>query len=374
MLFDWHLLRMALAAVVFIPLRVWAGDDPQNEKVDAPAAASISRGDAVSDPLLFLLRAPEIRQKLAIRDQQVEAVEQLVGEIDEPLWRLRDAQFLSAENSTKAWLLIDQTESKLGRVLQQNQETQFRQLLVRARGLQALLSSDVIQSLGLSPLMTNQIAEILEETRKEARQIQGNSTDKVRKDRSLMLKKLQDAAQNRVAALLTNEQKQKWQQRMGRPYDFGQVARRYVRAPELRGVEAWINSEPLRLADLRGKVVVLHFFTFGCINCIHNQPAYKDWHERFSAKGVVVLGIHTPEGKDDRKLDNIRKAIQDQRIPYPVAVDNKKENWTAWANHSWPAVYIIDKEGYVRYWWYGELNWQGAGGERLYRKKIAELL
>ncbi|MGW8258453.1 MAG: redoxin domain-containing protein, partial [Thermoguttaceae bacterium] len=124
----------------------------------------------------------------------------------------------------------------------------------------------------------------------------------------------------------------------------------------------------------RGKVVVLHFFTFGCINCIHNQPAYRDWHERFSGRSVVILGIHTPEGESDRKLENIRKAIEKQKIAYPVAVDNKKENWNAWANHIWPSVYLIDKEGYVRYWWYGELNWKGAEGEKLYREKIAELL
>ncbi len=152
------------------------------------------------------------------------------------------------------------------------------------------------------------------------------------------------------------------------------LPRRHVQAPDLRGVEEWINSAALTLAGLRGKVVVLHFFTFGCINCIHNQPAYKDWYERFSRQGAVVLGIHTPEGTGDRKLENIRKAIQDQAIAYPVAVDNNKENWNAWRNRTWPSVYLIDKEGYVRYWWYGELNWQGAHGEKICREKIAELL
>ena len=155
----------------------------------------------------------------------------------------------------------------------------------------------------------------------------------------------------------------------GQPLRLQPTAAAIRSAPEIRGVDEWINSAPLTLADLRGKVVALHFFTFGCINCVHNQPAYKDWHERFSGKGAVVLGIQTPEGDGDRKLESIRKAIQDQGIAYPVAVDNAKENWNAWANHMWPSVYLIDKEGYVRWWWYGELNWQGAQGEKLYRRE-----
>jgi peptide-methionine (R)-S-oxide reductase len=140
------------------------------------------------------------------------------------------------------------------------------------------------------------------------------------------------------------------------------------------GVSEWLNTPPLRLAELRGKVVAVHFFTFGCINCVHNQPAYCDWQERFSDKGLVVLGIHTPEAEHDRNVENVRQAIREQGLEYPIAVDEKKENWGAWANHTWPSVYLIDKEGFVRYWWYGELNWQGAQGEKLFARRIAELL
>ena len=148
-----------------------------------------------------------------------------------------------------------------------------------------------------------------------------------------------------------------------------------VNAPDFPQGADWINvSEPISIDDLRGKVVLLDFWTYGCINCIHNQPAYKDWHERFSSKGAVVLGIHTPEGEGDRKLESIRKALHDQGLAYAVAVDNKKENWTAWANHMWPSVYLIDKEGYVRYWWYGEMNWQGVEGEKWMRSRIQQLL
>lgn len=351
-----------------------AAERPRSPKPDAAAAADFSRGDATSDPLLLLLRAPAIRKKLALRDKQVESLEQMIEEIDEPLWRLRDAQFLNAGNSAKAWQLIDEVESRLGGILKREQHVQIRQFAAQARGLHGLLSRDVTDSLGLSAERLRLIAQVLEETRKETQQLQKQTPGRSDTERSKQVQKLAAAERRKVVALLTDDQKRRWQQLLGSPYDFSHLPRRYVRAPEIRAVEEWINSAPLALADLRGKVVILHFFTFGCINCIHNQPAYKDWHERFSSKGAVVLGIHTPEGEGDRKLESIRKALHDQGLAYAVAVDNKKENWTAWANHMWPSVYLIDKQGYVRYWWYGELNWQGAQGEKLYREKIAELL
>jgi peroxiredoxin len=319
------------------------------------------------------LRAPAIRRELGLQEQQVESVQQLIDQVDEPLWRLRDAQFLKAENATKAWQLIDRFESKIATVLEREQHAQLRQFVVRARGFHSLLSRDVVEAVKLSPDQVRQIAGILEDTRKEVHRLQKESVDNEVADLAEQSKRLAVDERKKVLAILTDDQKRRWQRLAGSPYDFSQLPRRYVRAPEIRGVDEWINSAPLALADLRGKVVALHFFTFGCINCVHNQPAYKDWHERFPADRVLVLGVHTPEGEGDRKPEAIRKAIQDQGIAYPVAVDNKKENWTAWANHTWPSVYLIDKGGYVRYWWYGELNWKGARGEKLYREKIAEL-
>ena len=366
-------LSVALTGVVLGSAESRA-EESRDGKRDTSPTANFPRGDATSDALLLLLRAPAIQRELALWGKQAESLEQLIDDVDEPLWRLRDAQFLNVENSMKAWRLIEQIESRLGEILTREQHTRLRQLVVQARGLHSLLSSDVIQGLKLSSDRVCQIAEIFEETRKETQRLQKESAGKGGVERDKQAEKLLAAHRKKVIALLTNDQKRRWQQLVGTPYDFSQLPRRYVRVPEVCGVDEWLNSSPLTLADLHGKVVVLHFFTFGCINCIHNQPAYKDWHERFSSRGAVVLGIHTPEGEGDRKLESIRKAIQDQGIAYPVAVDNKKENWTTWANHMWPSVYLIDKEGYVRYWWYGELNWQGAQGEKLYREKISELL
>ncbi|MCC6126361.1 MAG: redoxin domain-containing protein [Pirellulales bacterium] len=355
-----------MAGLLLLSTDIRAADDLRNGKHDEPATAAFPKRDATSDPLLLLLRAPVIHRELGLQQGQIESIEKVIGEVDEPLWRLRDVQFLNAENSKKAWQLIDQVDLKLGGILERDQQARFRQLLIQARGFDALLTTEVIKGLNLSTDQVRQIAGVFEETRKETQRLQKESAGKA--------EKLLTSQRKKIVALLTDAQKRQFQNLAGDSYDFGRLPRRFARAPEIRGVEDWINSAPLSLAELRGKVVALHFFTFSCINCVHNQPAYKDWYGRFSGQDVVVLGIQTPEGDGDRIVDNIRKALQQQEIKYPVAIDNRKENWTTWANNMWPAVYLIDKQGYVRYWWYGELNWQGAQGEKLFCKRISDLL
>jgi peroxiredoxin len=147
-------------------------------------------------------------------------------------------------------------------------------------------------------------------------------------------------------------------------------------APELeeRPAEEWINSKPLKLADLRGQVVVLHFWTFGCINCIHNQPHYKSWHEKFSEKGVTIIGVHTPETDGERNINSVRKSAKDKGLKYPIVIDQDAKTWNTWGNRWWPCTYLIDKNGIVRYRWDGELNWKKTKGESMMRKKIEELL
>lgn len=149
-----------------------------------------------------------------------------------------------------------------------------------------------------------------------------------------------------------------------------------AQAPELeeRPADEWLNSEPLKLADLRGKVVVLHFWAFGCINCIHNQPHYKNWHEKYAGKGVTVIGVHTPETEREKDFDAVRKSAEEKGLKFPIVMDKDARTWKTWDNRWWPCTYLIDKKGIVRYRWDGELNWKNAKGEAAMRKKIEELL
>ncbi|HTO09752.1 MAG TPA: redoxin domain-containing protein [Myxococcota bacterium] len=125
-------------------------------------------------------------------------------------------------------------------------------------------------------------------------------------------------------------------------------------APEFAGIERWLNSEPLTLAGLRGKVVLVDFWTLACGNCIATLPHVSKWHERYRAQGLVVVGVHTPETPDEAKPDAIADAVKRFGIRYPVAEDTTYATWKAYGNQAWPAVYLIDQRGRIAGSWVGE--------------------
>lgn len=119
-------------------------------------------------------------------------------------------------------------------------------------------------------------------------------------------------------------------------------------APEFTGLKDWINSKPLTQEDLKGKVVLVDFWTYSCINCIRNNPYLIEWYNRYKDKGFVVVGVHAPEFAFEKNVANVQKAVTDQKIPYPVALDNDFSTWAAFQNRSWPSAYLIDADGQVR--------------------------
>ena len=125
-------------------------------------------------------------------------------------------------------------------------------------------------------------------------------------------------------------------------------------APELTN-DTWLNVDsPLRLADLRGKVVLLEMWTFGCINCQHVIPSLKEWHSKYKDQGLVVIGNHFPEFSYEADLANLKEAVSQNGIEYAVTQDNHGTTWKAYQNHYWPTLYLIDKQGHIRYIHIGE--------------------
>jgi thiol-disulfide isomerase/thioredoxin len=125
-------------------------------------------------------------------------------------------------------------------------------------------------------------------------------------------------------------------------------------APEFTGIDKWLNSTPLTMQQLRGKVVLVDFWTYTCINCINTLPYVKDWYQKYKDQGLVVVGVHTPEYPFERNTDNVKTAIKHFDIRYPVAQDNSYATWTAYNNQYWPGFYLIDKKGQVVYTHFGE--------------------
>ncbi len=125
-------------------------------------------------------------------------------------------------------------------------------------------------------------------------------------------------------------------------------------APELTN-QTWFNADkPLRLADLRGQVVLVDFWTFDCYNCLNVLPYLKAWHRQYNQAGLTVIGVHSPEFDHEREMANVKAAIQRLDIPYPVTLDNDFTTWRAYSNRYWPTFYLVDKRGQIRYTQIGE--------------------
>lgn len=125
-------------------------------------------------------------------------------------------------------------------------------------------------------------------------------------------------------------------------------------APELTKISGYINSKQITLADLRGKVVLVDFWTYSCINCIRTIPYLNSWYEKYADDGLVIVGVHTPEFEFEKDYNNVKGAVERFDIKYPVVQDNEKQTWNAYENRYWPRKYLIDSEGYIRYDHIGE--------------------
>ena len=149
-----------------------------------------------------------------------------------------------------------------------------------------------------------------------------------------------------------------------------------VAAPELVG-GSWLNTpgnSPLTLKGLQGKVTIVHFWTFACINCRHNLPIYARWQRQFTGKDVALIRVHTPETEEEKNWANVAREVKRLGIMYPVLIDANGANWNRWRQQFWPTVYLIDKHGHARYRWEGELAYNGADGEARMARRVEALL
>lgn len=362
-------LKLLVATLFLTILRTAAADSP------AEATAAPERLPEIPAPAyvtLALIRDTSIHQELKLTPGQVKAVTASIALVDEPFWQLRDVPLQKAAPRIEE--LFATLQEQLRKDLDPPQRDRLAELILQARGWKALRSPDMAQTLKLSAEQVAKfdvaIPEMVRERQAAEKEMSGQSAAQQGRAREQRNK----SESRQVTAILTSRQQAEYTRLLGKPFDFSKIIQVGCLAPELRGVSAWINSSPLTMQELRGRVVVVHFWAFGCINCIRNLPHYQGWYDSFKNSKVTIIGIQTPETDSERKLDNLQRNVKERQIEYPVVFDEASENWKAWGNNMWPSVYLIDKRGRVRYWWYGELNWEGARGEEFLRKKIEELI
>ena len=341
-----------------------------------PAAPSLPFNPATYVPqvILPLLHTPQVQAELGIEGAKLGQLEQLFATVDGDWWRARNlppaeqrAAITKVEKAVKTWLTGALPRERLVRLAD---------LERRAQGGRVLLREDVAEVVGLEPAQQEKLLAAARATESAAAalgrvfQTGGGQGDL---EKAALL-----AARERELKLpgdlLSEEQQKEWRRLVGAPFDTVTLDRIYPMAPELAPSDTWINAKPLSLAALRGKIVILHFYAFECVNCQRNLPIYAEWHRAFADKGVVVIGVQTPETEAEKDSGKVIAAAKEAGIDYPVVFDGDSATWKAWGNTMWPTVYVIDQQGYLRVWWQGELNWQGAKGDEVISTAVEKLL
>lgn len=331
----------------------------------------VSARPALKDPSILLLSDAGVRGELKLEPQVAADLEATLLRHNNLLLALRDVGATGAAEAHHAE--IQELRQELKQLLPEAAQKRLTGLVLQAQSYDALTRDDVAKQLSLTPEQRSELETIMEEFWASSNQLQKegqSSSDAAKKG----LEELQAKRHQQVNDVLDERQAKLWSEILGAPFDFSKLRASPAYAPEFVDVEAWINSPPKTLAELRGQVVVVHFFAFGCSNCIANYPWYRQWTAELTNKPVAIIGIHTPETSAEENNDSLQASLAERELTFAVAIDKSKKTWTAWHNNIWPSVYLVDKRGRLRYWWYGELDWQGAGGQTIMRQRIDQLL
>ena len=271
--------------------------------------------------------------------------------------------------------VFNDAQEAVATILQPAQEKRLNAIYMRRLGTAALLRDAVIAKMRYSDAQRKEIEKIITDTQESVTALEKEASEgKPREPLEKKFVALKTDEQKKILKLLKPNQQAAWRDLVETDFEMKKLGQPVFKAPELVDTSEWINSSPLRLEELRGKVVVVHFYACGCINCIHNYPWYHQWHDAFKDKGVVLIGVHSPETASERESANVRRKAAEEKFAFPILIDGKSENWNAWGNSMWPSVYLIDKRGYLRQFWPGELNWQGNNGEKYMREWIEKLV
>ena len=371
--FRLGLVRAAVLIALVAPARSIA-QPPAAPAKPADTRLPTNPADYIPQVILPLLHTPQVQAEIGIEGAKLAQLEQLFAQVDGDWWRARNlppvqqrAAITKVEKVVKTWLTESLPREKLLRLAD---------LERRAQGGRVLLREDVAEVVGLEPAQSEKLLAAARATESAAAALgrvfqSGGGQGDLEK---VALLAARERELKLPGDLLSEEQQKEWRRIVGSPFDTVTLDRIYPMATELAPSDTWINSEPLSLAALRGKVVILHFYAFECVNCQRNLPIYAEWHRAFADKGVVVIGVQTPETEAEKDSGKVIAAAKEAGIDYPVVFDGDSATWKAWGNTMWPTVYVIDQQGYLRVWWQGELNWQGAKGDEVISTAVEKLL
>ncbi len=336
-----------------------------------PYGALSAESIAVPQNLLSLIHTAEVQKELGFSEDQMQDFEASMRKIDRIWWPSRNFP------TTKARAVVADLEAQavaeVERVLGDAAVVRLRQIELQSQSVRIFARPEVITYLKLTPAQTKKIGDLFAETDKLAADVSkpGQEPDK-EKHKAFTAAKKSESTQS--VGTLNKAQNQLLQKLLGKPFEVSSLERIYPFAPELIDSGHWTSDQQVTLESLRGQVVLVHFYAYQCHNCVANFEIYKRWDTTLKDKGVKVVGIQTPETASERDPSKVTAAATKSGFLFPVLIDIENKNWDAWANTMWPTVYVIDKKGYVRFWWQGELNWKGATGDAKIESLVEKLL
>ncbi len=325
--------------------------------------------------LLQMSRNQAVWDEWQLSSDQITRLEALLRPLDAQWWpaRIQPAEQRAALTAQ----LTAQLRQSLRQLLDDDQWNRVQQLERQALGTRMVFLDEVATAMQLSDQQLDAFRTVAAATDQAVLELnKQRPSSKQVADLEQQMQAIQDKERQEIVEQLSTAQQAKIGPLTGQAFDFSKVNRTHPHAPDLRlDHSAWLQH-PLsgKLDDLKGKVVVVHFYAFQCINCKRNLPHYAAWHQDLADQGLVVIGVQSPETSAERDAKQVAAAARAEGIEYPVLMDTQSENWRAWGTTMWPTVYLIDKQGYIRMWWQGELNWQGTPGEKQMREAIEKLL
>lgn len=332
-----------------------------------PLAAEL---ECVPQTVMNLIHAPQVQQELKLTDEKLKTLLPQLQQLDGPWWRARNLpasqrRRVTAEAEAKLFTSLDQT-------LGGDAVARLRQLELQAQGVRMLARPEIADYLRLTTDQRGKLDKLFAATddlAAKAATREGQSDSKA----TSAARAAKKAETEKGFQLLTSEQQRRLHLAVGSLLDTAKLERIYPLAPELIDSGSWSGS-PAQLASLRGRVVLVHFYAFQCSNCQANFGIYNRWQKSLAPKGVELIGIQTPETAAERDVSKVLAAAKKDEFQFPVLIDLESANWNAWSNTMWPTVYVVDKQGYIRFWWQGELNWQGATADKTIEDLVARLL
>lgn len=339
--------------------------------------------------LLQLLRDPAVHEELAASPSQVEALLQLTDSVDGRWFASR--HFPAADRQREQNRLTAEVLEALPQVLSPQQQTRLSQLQWQGLGTRAVITAQLAALLRLDSGSLLRMRAFAVQTDEAVRELEkkvfsGENLESLESQ----LRQIQQREVRGILGAMAPVQRKELAEALGAAFDFSRVKRTNPRAPELilASKEKWISGNAVSLRSLRGKVVVVHFFDHQLAGCRENLPYYDAWAKDFADQGIVILGVLTPhrdpastavvQGGDDTEDatedEKVAAALRERGIRYSVLFDRDAVNWHAWGNRTWPTVYLIDRQGFVRTWWEAELAWEGGEGDQAFRQSIQEAL